>query len=54
MLCQRCHIGTRHPATPYDAAALAAGNNRLISRGCINCHQTVHGSNHPSGQFFER
>jgi DmsE family decaheme c-type cytochrome len=54
MLCQRCHVGTRHPATPYDRAQLAAGNNRLISRGCMNCHQTVHGSNHPSGQFFER
>jgi DmsE family decaheme c-type cytochrome len=54
MLCQRCHVGTRHPATPYDGATLAAGNNRLISRGCLNCHQTIHGSNHPSGQFFER
>jgi len=54
MLCQRCHVGTRHPATPYDGAALAAGSNRLINRGCINCHQTIHGSNHPSGQYFQR
>jgi len=54
MLCQRCHIGTRHPATPYDGAQLAANNNRLIVRGCINCHQTIHGSNHPSGQWFQR
>lgn len=54
MLCQRCHIATRHPATPYDRAALLTSNNRLISRGCINCHQLVHGSNHPSGEFFQR
>ncbi len=54
MLCQRCHVATRHPATPYDRAALLARNNRMISRGCINCHQLVHGSNHPSGEFFQR
>jgi hypothetical protein len=54
MLCQRCHIATRHPATPYDGVALAARSNRLIARGCMNCHQMVHGSNHPSGAFFQR
>jgi len=54
MLCQKCHVGTRHPATPYDGATLAARSNRLIGRGCINCHQTIHGSNHPSGQLFQR
>jgi DmsE family decaheme c-type cytochrome len=54
MLCQRCHISTRHPATPYDGAALASRSDRLIGRGCVNCHQLVHGSNHPSGQWFQR
>ena len=54
MLCQRCHIATRHPATPYDALTLTAGNNRLIGRSCMNCHQMVHGSNHPSGLFLQR
>jgi DmsE family decaheme c-type cytochrome len=54
MLCQRCHIGSRHPATIYDGAALQARSNRLVGRACINCHQNIHGSNHPSGQTLTR
>jgi DmsE family decaheme c-type cytochrome len=54
MLCQRCHIGTRHPSTIYDGTALAARNNRLVERACVNCHQQIHGSNHPSGMTFLR
>jgi DmsE family decaheme c-type cytochrome len=54
MLCQRCHIGTRHPSTVYDQVALTNRSNRLVNRGCLNCHSNIHGSNHPSGQFFQR
>lgn len=54
MLCQRCHIATRHPSTIYDAVAVAAKSNRVISRSCVTCHSNVHGSNHPSGMFFQR
>jgi DmsE family decaheme c-type cytochrome len=54
MLCQRCHIGTRHPSTIYDGASLAAKSSRLIGRGCVNCHSNIHGSNHPSGATFLR
>jgi DmsE family decaheme c-type cytochrome len=54
MLCQRCHIGTRHPSTIYDAAQLASKSNRLIGRGCVNCHQQIHGSNSPAGNAFLR
>ena len=54
MLCQRCHIGTRHPSTIYDNAAVQARSNRIIGRACINCHQQIHGSNHPSGQSLTR
>jgi hypothetical protein len=54
MLCQRCHIAARHPATPYDGATLAAGSNRLVNRSCANCHPMVHGSNHPGGVFYMR
>jgi DmsE family decaheme c-type cytochrome len=54
MLCQRCHIGTRHPSTIYDGTSLANRSNRLVERSCINCHQQIHGSNHPSGMFFLR
>jgi len=51
-LCQRCHSDTRHPGTLYDAKALKS--NRLFNRSCTNCHSTIHGSNHPSGQTFLR
>lgn len=54
MLCQRCHISTRHPPTVYDAAQVRNGSNRVISRSCVNCHQQIHGSNSPSGQRFAR
>jgi DmsE family decaheme c-type cytochrome len=54
MLCQRCHIGTRHPSTIYEGTALAQRSNRLVNRGCTSCHQQIHGSNHPSGNAFAR
>ena len=54
MLCQRCHIGTRHPSTIYDGVQLAARSNRLINRGCVNCHAQIHGSNSPAGNDFLR
>jgi len=54
MICQRCHIGTRHPSTIYDGLAVQSRSNRIIGRACINCHQQIHGSNHPSGQSLTR
>ena len=55
MLCQRCHVATRHPASVYDNAAITTNkSNRMFGRSCVNCHSNVHGSNHPSGQFFMR
>jgi DmsE family decaheme c-type cytochrome len=54
MLCQRCHIGTRHPSTIYDGVQLGARSNRLIGRGCVNCHSQIHGSNSPAGNAFLR
>ncbi len=62
MLCQRCHVSTRHPSTNYDAtllpppqgASTSTSMNRLIGRGCLNCHQAIHGSNHPGGVHFLR
>ena len=53
-LCQRCHSDTRHPGTLYDESQLAVASNRLAGRSCTNCHATLHGSNHPSGQLFLR
>ena len=53
MLCQRCHIGTRHPSTIYDSGVRTT-SNRLFGRSCVNCHQNIHGSNHPAGHTFLR
>lgn len=53
MLCQRCHIVSRHPATIYDATN-AKTSNRAFGRSCVQCHQQIHGSNHPAGNFFVR
>jgi len=54
MLCQRCHVSSRHPATIYDANQIAAASNRAIGRSCVNCHSQIHGSNHPAGDRFLR
>jgi DmsE family decaheme c-type cytochrome len=61
-LCQDCHDASRHPGTFYsgnqgfNSAASGAPNTRLIARGCVNCHTSIHGSNAPAnrGKFFLR
>lgn len=53
MLCQQCHAHTRHPARPYDALNGTTAT-QSYGRACMNCHQSLHGSNHPSGRFFLR
>jgi DmsE family decaheme c-type cytochrome len=53
MLCQRCHVSTRHPSTIYDAALINT-SVRVYARSCVTCHAAIHGSNHPSGQRFIR
>ena len=55
-LCQRCHVTSRHPPTVYEGYGLQnSGNaNRMVGKSCANCHQQVHGSNHPNGKFFLR
>jgi DmsE family decaheme c-type cytochrome len=53
ILCQRCHVATRHPSTIYDEA-LVATSARVFARSCVTCHSSIHGSNHPSGQRFTR
>jgi DmsE family decaheme c-type cytochrome len=57
LLCQRCHVGTRHPSTIYDQQAIgsaSAPSVRVYARSCVSCHSAIHGSNHPSGQRFIR
>jgi len=47
-LCNECHITNRHPTQPQNV------NVKVFNRGCTNCHSTIHGSNHPSGNMFLR
>jgi DmsE family decaheme c-type cytochrome len=57
ILCQRCHVMTRHPSTIYDGALIGSGATpsvRIYARSCVTCHSAIHGSNHPSGQRFIR
>lgn len=55
-ICQRCHVTSRHPPTIYDGYLLnnSQNANKIYGKGCVNCHQQIHGSNHPNGQFFLR
>jgi DmsE family decaheme c-type cytochrome len=62
-LCQDCHDASKHPGTVYDArggwkpiAPQTVPNNRLVMRGCVNCHFHIHGSNAPAmrGKYYLR
>jgi len=53
ILCQRCHVATRHPSTIYDAGLLQT-NLHVYARSCVTCHANIHGSNHPGGSRFVR
>ena len=49
MLCQSCHAGDAH-----TTLAASSSSAWLTNRACLNCHQMVHGSNHPSGVTLQR
>jgi DmsE family decaheme c-type cytochrome len=64
-LCQDCHVTGRHPTNFYGSGQAwnlpngqpnSAVNTRFIARGCLNCHNSIHGSNAPTnrGQFLIR
>lgn len=55
-LCQRCHVTARHPPTVYNpfVQQTSTNANKIYGRSCTVCHQTLHGSNHPSGKAFLR
>ncbi len=56
MLCQSCHSQAGHPSVPQDARGLPSNlsSNLLLGQSCMNCHEQVHGSNHPSGSKLMR
>ncbi|MCB1646403.1 MAG: DmsE family decaheme c-type cytochrome [Pseudomonadales bacterium] len=51
-LCQSCHMAASHPSRMPVAAG--GGDLNMTGKSCLNCHQQVHGSNHPSGARFTR
>jgi len=60
-LCQRCHSDQLHSGNLYARSESQANqtvyralNNRVFYRSCLNCHVTIHGSNHTSGKSFLR
>lgn len=61
-LCQSCHSNSRHPGTirALNPAAVGTGTTfeqlavQGVYRNCLNCHNNIHGSNHPSGKTFMR
>ncbi len=50
-LCQGCHTQAGHPSLPQDERGLPENtpSQYLLGQSCLNCHDQVHGSNHPSG-----
>lgn len=53
-MCQTCHVNTRHPPTIYDQTQVNNASNRILGNACVNCHNQLHGSNHPAGNRFLR
>ena len=50
-LCQDCHMGS-HSGDGFGGGDL--DDFRMRGQNCLNCHDRIHGSNHPRGGYFER
>jgi DmsE family decaheme c-type cytochrome len=49
-LCQGCHSTSGHNNRPYSfqnsfGGSATSSRNRFVSKGCVNCHGDIHGSN---------
>ena len=52
-LCQQCHIDSGHRGTNYGVSDVAL-DEHAFSKGCLNCHGEIHGTNHVGGgAYFE-
>ena len=56
LLCQSCHSQAGHPSVVQDERGLAGNmpSALMLGQSCLNCHDQVHGSNHPSGSKLMR
>lgn len=56
MLCQQCHNNLTHANGLRSDMGLSGQPGTtafgVLSRGCVDCHSQVHGSNSPSGPLF--
>jgi len=50
-LCAECHAFAHGGQAGFGAGA---SPNFTVGHACNNCHTLIHGSNHPSGAFFQR
>jgi DmsE family decaheme c-type cytochrome len=55
-LCQQCHNARFHASTAYSGVDIppTSIDQRVVGKDCMNCHNKVHGSNHPSGVLLTR
>lgn len=58
-LCQQCHqtSGATHVSQAFSGNQLGTPTGqaeRFVGNSCVNCHNKIHGSNHPSGARLHR
>jgi DmsE family decaheme c-type cytochrome len=50
-LCQQCHEATSHrgaqPVVSGGSLTSSSGRNATLARGCMNCHNSIHGGSNP-------
>jgi DmsE family decaheme c-type cytochrome len=58
-LCQDCHVQGRHPTAFYGqqhawenppGTPVTTPSTRFVSRACLSCHNSIHGSNAPTNR----
>ncbi len=53
-MCYQCHQAGPHGGNAYAAGRIVSNLKYWSGKQCNQCHQLIHGSNHPGGQFFTR
>ncbi len=55
-LCQQCHNAWNHPSIANSGTGVPpqGASPQVLAGQCLNCHNQIHGSNHPSGMRWTR